>query len=56
MRCPNCSSKDIGKIGRKKYFCSNCFSEIVVSSDKLKVVSVNEKGIARVIKVCPITD
>ena len=54
MNCPYCASKDMGKIGRKKYLCSNCFSEIVVGANKMKVVSLNEKGIAKVIKTCPI--
>ena len=56
MKCPYFTSKEIGKIGRKKYFCSNCFSEIVVNSDKMKVISLNEKGIAKVIKTCSIAD
>ncbi|EDS72025.1 hypothetical protein [Anaerofustis stercorihominis] len=56
MKCPYCSNKDMGKIGRKKYFCSNCFSEIVVSSNKFKVISLNEKGIAKVVKTCSISD
>ncbi len=56
MKCPYCSSKEIGKIGRKKYFCSTCFSEIVVNSNKMNVISLNEKGIAKVIKTCSIAD
>ena len=56
MICPYCSSKEVGKIGRKKYFCSNCFSEIVVNSHKMKVISLNEKVIPKVIKTCTIAD
>ena len=28
--CPNCQSKDIGKIGINQYYCWNCFIELLV--------------------------
>ena len=51
MNCPNCGYKFLGKIGRRKYFCSSCCSEIFVANDKCKVMSLNEKGIPTVVKV-----
>ncbi len=49
--CPNCGYKFLGKIGRRKYFCSNCFSEIFISNNKCKVMALNEKGIPTVVRV-----
>jgi len=54
IKCPQCGYKYVGKIGRRKYFCSNCFSEIFVSNTKCKVMSLNEKGIPTVIKTMKI--
>ena len=28
--CPQCGSKDLGKIAKQSYFCRGCFTEIVV--------------------------
>ena len=50
MECPQCGYKFLGKIGRRKYFCSNCYSEIFISNNKYKVMSLNEKGIPTVVK------
>ena len=33
FKCPNCQSKDIGKIGINQYYCWNCFIELSVSKD-----------------------
>ncbi|MBR4395888.1 MAG: hypothetical protein IK026_04330 [Eubacteriaceae bacterium] len=49
--CPNCGYKFLGKIGRRKYFCSNCFSEIFVSNSKVKIMTLNEKGIPSVVQI-----
>lgn len=54
--CPNCGYKFLGKIGRRKYFCNNCFSEIFISNNKCKVMSLNEKGIPTVIKITPVKE
>ncbi len=56
MKCPNCSYKFLGKIGRKKYFCSNCYSELLFYSNECKVISLNEKGVAKVIQVCGVKE
>lgn len=50
MDCPVCSNKDIGKIGRSKYFCSNCFSEVSINKNKLKIFEIDENG--GLIKTC----
>ncbi|NLW70165.1 MAG: hypothetical protein GX061_03700 [Eubacteriaceae bacterium] len=50
-KCPNCGYKFLGKIGRRKYFCSNCFSEIFISNNKVKVMTLNEKGIPSVVQI-----
>ncbi len=50
MECPQCGYKFLGKIGRRKYFCSNCYSEIFISNNKYKVMCLNEKGIPTVVK------
>jgi len=45
LRCPNCSSKDIGKIGTHQFYCWNCFIELSVNGDKIKsVYQVEEDG------------
>ncbi|NGP43455.1 hypothetical protein G4V62_00165 [Bacillaceae bacterium SIJ1] len=44
MRCPNCSSKDIGKIGVHQYYCWGCFIELTVSQQKMNVHQVEEDG------------
>lgn len=31
LKCPNCQSKDIGKIGINQYYCWNCFIELTLS-------------------------
>lgn len=44
MRCPNCNSKDIGKIGSHQYYCWGCFIELTVNGDKMSVYQVEEDG------------
>ncbi|MFS0672902.1 MULTISPECIES: hypothetical protein [Ornithinibacillus] len=44
MRCPNCSSKDIGKIGSQQFYCWNCFVEMSVSGNELTVHQVEADG------------
>ncbi len=50
MECPICSCKDLGKIGRKKYFCPNCCTEILIQSNVMKIISLTKKGVAKVTK------
>ncbi|MDY0405492.1 hypothetical protein P5G51_008850 [Virgibacillus sp. 179-BFC.A HS] len=44
MQCPNCQSKDIGKIGADQYYCWNCFIELNVLGDKWTVFQVEADG------------
>lgn len=50
IKCPQCGYKFLGKIGRRKYYCSNCCSEIFISNNKCKIMTLNEKGIPTVVK------
>lgn len=44
MRCPNCNSKDIGKIGSHQYYCWGCFIELTINGEKMSVYQVEEDG------------
>jgi hypothetical protein len=44
MRCPNCNSKDIGKIGSHQFYCWGCFIELTVNGEKMSVFQVEEDG------------
>jgi len=45
LQCPNCKSKDIGKIGTNQYYCWGCFIELAVTSEnRLDVYQVEEDG------------
>lgn len=43
--CPNCQSKDIGKIGTNQYYCWNCFVELSVAGEQVSsIYQVEEDG------------
>ncbi|MGF7532447.1 hypothetical protein AAGG74_01650 [Bacillus mexicanus] len=42
--CPNCKSKDIGKIGVNQYYCWSCFIELTVVKGKIATHQVEEDG------------
>lgn len=44
MKCINCNSIDIGKIGPRQYFCWNCCIEMSYAGDKLDVYQVEADG------------
>lgn len=44
FKCPNCSGKDLGKIGVNQYYCWNCFIELSVSKNRLNLHQVEEDG------------
>ncbi|MBP1904845.1 hypothetical protein J2Z32_001469 [Paenibacillus turicensis] len=44
MKCPNCNSKDIGKIGSHQFYCWGCFIELTVNGEKMSVYQVEEDG------------
>lgn len=44
MKCPNCKSKDIGKIGVNQYYCWGCFIELSVNEGQIFTHQVEEDG------------
>ncbi|WP_425467091.1 hypothetical protein [Pseudalkalibacillus caeni] len=44
MHCPNCKSKNIGKIGANQYYCWSCFIEMTMSNGSLSLHQVEEDG------------
>lgn len=44
MKCPNCRSKDVGKIGVNQYYCWNCFIEMTLSEGIINTHQVEEDG------------
>ena len=44
VHCPNCSLKDLGKIGSTQYYCWRCCIEIVLQGEHLSVFEVEEDG------------
>ncbi|WP_079509860.1 hypothetical protein [Mesobacillus jeotgali] len=44
LSCPNCRSKDIGKIGINQYYCWNCFIELSLNKGLIHTHQVEEDG------------
>lgn len=44
MKCPNCQSKDLGKIGVNQYYCWNCFIELSIGKEVIYTHQVEEDG------------
>lgn len=44
LSCPNCQSRDIGKIANNQYYCWKCFIELTVQGDHLALHQVEEDG------------
>jgi len=44
LTCPNCHSKDIGKIGINQYYCWNCFIELSLTKGMIHTHQVEEDG------------
>ncbi|MFT8318337.1 MAG: hypothetical protein ABF651_08730 [Sporolactobacillus sp.] len=44
MHCPNCASKNIGKISANQFYCWNCFIELTLEEGKLSLSQVEEDG------------
>ncbi|RYM05267.1 hypothetical protein EWH99_06675 [Sporolactobacillus sp. THM7-7] len=44
MKCPNCGSRDLGKIGTNQYYCWNCFIELALEDGSLSLSQVEEDG------------
>ncbi|WP_284139886.1 MULTISPECIES: hypothetical protein [unclassified Virgibacillus] len=44
MQCPNCQSKDLGKIGSQQFYCWSCYIEIAIVGTALTVHQVEVDG------------
>lgn len=44
MKCPNCQSKNLGRIGTDQYYCWNCFIELAIVDGKVSLSQVEEDG------------
>lgn len=44
VKCPNCGSKDIGKIGVNQFYCWNCLIELSVVNGVIHTHQVEEDG------------
>jgi len=44
LKCPNCKSKDVGKIGINQYYCWECFIELTLVEGLIKTHQVEEDG------------
>lgn len=44
VQCPNCKSKEIGKIGSYQFYCWKCCIELRIDGDKVLVYQVEEDG------------
>ncbi|QHW30894.1 hypothetical protein GZH47_08535 [Paenibacillus rhizovicinus] len=44
MKCLNCNSKNIGKIGKQHYYCWDCCIEFTVHAEKLDLYQVEKDG------------
>ncbi|WP_425468261.1 hypothetical protein [Pasteuria penetrans] len=45
LRCPNCNSHDLGKVGTNQLYCWHCFIEMTTENDRISsVYQVEEDG------------
>jgi hypothetical protein len=45
IRCPNCQSHDLGKVGSNQLYCWHCFVELTVENNQiLQIYQVEEDG------------
>ena len=44
LKCPNCKSKNVGKIGINQYYCWECFIELTLVEGLIKTHQVEEDG------------
>ena len=44
MHCPNCKSKEIGKIGVNQFYCWDCFIELSIVNGILHTHQIEEDG------------
>jgi hypothetical protein len=45
LRCPNCNSHDLGKVGTNQLYCWQCFIEMTTENDRIaSVYQIEEDG------------
>ncbi|SFJ01294.1 hypothetical protein [Thermoflavimicrobium dichotomicum] len=45
LRCPNCHSHDLGRVGTNQHYCWHCFIEMTTENDRIcSVFQVEEDG------------
>ncbi|MFC4076850.1 hypothetical protein [Salinithrix halophila] len=45
LRCPNCNTHDIGRVGTNQFYCWGCFIELTVNDGKISSIhQVEEDG------------
>lgn len=44
LKCPNCQSRDIGRLAATQYYCWNCFIELTIEGDHFLTHQVEEDG------------
>jgi hypothetical protein len=45
LRCPNCHSHDLGRVGTNQLYCWHCFVEMTIENDRISsVYQVEEDG------------
>ncbi len=44
MKCPNCGSKNVGKIGGNLFYCRDCFCEIKVKGNNFVIKLYDHEG------------
>ncbi len=45
LRCPNCHSHDLGKVGTNQLYCWHCFVEMTIENDQIRsIYQVEEDG------------
>lgn len=44
MRCPNCTSRSIGRVGAEQYYCWDCCVEFSLARGGLRVYHLDADG------------
>ncbi len=44
MLCPVCGAYSVGQIGRRRYYCGECYHEWVETEGKFKVFRISSDG------------
>lgn len=44
MKCPNCQTKNIGKLSATQFYCWTCFIEMTLVENKWSLNQVEEDG------------